>query len=215
MAYYAFLSPRPLHGYADRDLDQLADAQARQIADAHAEAGRRHLSLGTAGEVVGGADLKDAARLQRTVGEATALGDQIRREQLVRRWRFPAVGVVALAFALGLAARVARRREPGAASLPHAGTSGGIQYRSADPEESWARHTLGVSAFATADDVESAFRLQMAQYHPDKVAHLGPDLQQLAEKKSRELVKARDVLRRILQGVPDGPSGPGPGGRRT
>jgi DnaJ-domain-containing protein 1 len=35
----------------------------------------------------------------------------------------------------------------------------------------------------------------MSQYHPDKVAHLGTELQDLATKKAQEFNKAYDMLR--------------------
>jgi hypothetical protein len=51
---------------------------------------------------------------------------------------------------------------------------------------------LGISPEATLADAQKAYRLMMRQYHPDKVAGLGPELIQLAEQKSRELNAALD-----------------------
>jgi DnaJ-domain-containing protein 1 len=36
----------------------------------------------------------------------------------------------------------------------------------------------------------------MTQYHPDKVAHLGVELQEFAKRKSQEINKAYAMLRR-------------------
>ncbi|HSL20722.1 MAG TPA: J domain-containing protein [Vicinamibacterales bacterium] len=53
---------------------------------------------------------------------------------------------------------------------------------------------LSVAADATADDVKRAFRREIARYHPDKVAHLGPEFLQIAEARAAELTEAYRVL---------------------
>jgi DnaJ like chaperone protein len=56
--------------------------------------------------------------------------------------------------------------------------------------------TLAVSPSATADEIKAAYRALMSQYHPDKVASLGVELQVLAERKSKEISAAyREALR--------------------
>ena len=55
---------------------------------------------------------------------------------------------------------------------------------------------LGVSPKATLDEIHAAFREAAQQYHPDKVSHLGPDLQALANKKFIEIQEAYDELRK-------------------
>ena len=49
---------------------------------------------------------------------------------------------------------------------------------------------LGVAADATPDEIQAAYRTLMSQYHPDKVASLGEELQVLAERKSKEISAA-------------------------
>ena len=49
---------------------------------------------------------------------------------------------------------------------------------------------LGVLADAPVDDIRSAYKILRSQYHPDKVAALGPELRALAEHKSREISAA-------------------------
>lgn len=49
---------------------------------------------------------------------------------------------------------------------------------------------LGVAANATPDQIKDAYRTLMSQYHPDKVASLGEELQVLAERKSKEISAA-------------------------
>ena len=55
---------------------------------------------------------------------------------------------------------------------------------------------LGVSPLATMDEIRAAYKSLLGQYHPDKVATLGNDLRELAEKKSKEITGAyRDAVR--------------------
>ncbi len=49
---------------------------------------------------------------------------------------------------------------------------------------------LGVPPTATPDEIKDAYRALMSQYHPDKVASLGEELQVLAERKSKEISAA-------------------------
>jgi len=46
---------------------------------------------------------------------------------------------------------------------------------------------LGVSPDATQEQIVSAYRARMSEYHPDKVANLGPDIRALAEQKAKEI----------------------------
>lgn len=53
---------------------------------------------------------------------------------------------------------------------------------------------LGVSRTASREDIERAYRLKSLACHPDKVAHLDPDLQRLAEEKFKRLQEACRLL---------------------
>lgn len=53
---------------------------------------------------------------------------------------------------------------------------------------------LGVDRNASAAEIRQAYRRLAAQYHPDKVAHLGPELQELAERRFKEIQKAYQEL---------------------
>ncbi len=55
---------------------------------------------------------------------------------------------------------------------------------------------LGVSSGADQEEIQSAYRARMREYHPDKVAHLGEDLQKLAHDRSVEIQRAYQRLRR-------------------
>ena len=56
--------------------------------------------------------------------------------------------------------------------------------------------TLGITPSASAKAIKSAYRARMSEYHPDKVAHLGEDLQKLAHRKVLEIQQAYQQLRR-------------------
>jgi curved DNA-binding protein CbpA len=53
---------------------------------------------------------------------------------------------------------------------------------------------LGVSESATLGEIKKAYRRRIREYHPDHVAALGPDLRDLAERKTKEINEAHDVL---------------------
>ncbi|MDP6979982.1 MAG: DnaJ domain-containing protein [Myxococcota bacterium] len=53
-----------------------------------------------------------------------------------------------------------------------------------------AHQVLGVPRTASSDTIKAAYRARMQEYHPDKVAHLGEELQQLAHEKSQEIQRA-------------------------
>lgn len=46
---------------------------------------------------------------------------------------------------------------------------------------------LGLSSTASVEDIRASYRALMGQYHPDKVATLGLELRELAERKSKEI----------------------------
>jgi uncharacterized membrane-anchored protein len=54
---------------------------------------------------------------------------------------------------------------------------------------------LGVSASATDDEISSAYKQAIRQYHPDKVATLGPEIRAVAETKSKEINEAYRAAR--------------------
>jgi len=53
---------------------------------------------------------------------------------------------------------------------------------------------LGISPGASKQEIQAAYRKIVQQYHPDKVAHLGPELQDLAKEKFVEIQNAYDYL---------------------
>ena len=53
---------------------------------------------------------------------------------------------------------------------------------------------LDVPPTASADEIKSAFRREIAKYHPDKVQHLGEEFQEIAATKAAELTRAYKTL---------------------
>ncbi len=53
---------------------------------------------------------------------------------------------------------------------------------------------LGVSPGASEKEIHSAYRKLVQQYHPDKVSHLGRDIQETAERKFVEIQAAYEML---------------------
>jgi DnaJ like chaperone protein len=51
-----------------------------------------------------------------------------------------------------------------------------------------------VNRGATRDEIKAAYRREIAQYHPDKVAQLGSELRELANEKSKQINEAYSTL---------------------
>ena len=55
---------------------------------------------------------------------------------------------------------------------------------------------LAVSPQASEEEIKQAYKTLISQYHPDKVASLGQELRDVAERKSKEITLAyRDAMR--------------------
>ena len=53
---------------------------------------------------------------------------------------------------------------------------------------------LEIDPGASTEEIKAAYRRLVAEYHPDKVQHLGKDLQELAETRFKEIQRAYDIL---------------------
>lgn len=58
--------------------------------------------------------------------------------------------------------------------------------RLGDAPAAW-HHVLGVAPDATHEQIVAAYRQQISQYHPDKVASLGDDLRTFAEARTKAI----------------------------
>jgi preprotein translocase subunit Sec63 len=82
------------------------------------------------------------------------------------------------------------RRKAGDAT-PHSSTAS-----SAGSQDALWPIILGVDPHASMEEIRQAYRLRMSEYHPDKVAGLGPELRELAERKAKEINGAYQEARR-------------------
>ncbi len=57
---------------------------------------------------------------------------------------------------------------------------------------------LGIARNASQEEIRAAYYRQMASYHPDKVAHLGEDLQELAKRKTQAINRAYEELVNVV-----------------
>ncbi len=55
---------------------------------------------------------------------------------------------------------------------------------------------LAIDSSASGEEIRAAYRARMHEYHPDKVAHLGEELQKVAHRKAVEIQQAYAKLRR-------------------
>ena len=60
----------------------------------------------------------------------------------------------------------------------------------------WFR-VLEVREDADAEEIASAYRAKIGQYHPDKVAQMGAEIRALAEQKSSEINAAYDYAMKL------------------
>jgi hypothetical protein len=71
-----------------------------------------------------------------------------------------------------------------------AGSSAGGMSAATEPGPFDPYRVLGVDHAASGAAIQAAYRTRMKEYHPDKVAHLGEDLQKLAHERSQEIQRA-------------------------
>ena len=55
---------------------------------------------------------------------------------------------------------------------------------------------LGVAADASQDEIKSAYQRLIRQYHPDRVADMGPEIREVAERRAKEINAAYEQLRK-------------------
>jgi hypothetical protein len=77
-----------------------------------------------------------------------------------------------------------------AGSSADAGSGQGSRAQSKHARAFDAYVVLGVTRSASSDAIQAAYRTRMQEYHPDKVAHLGEELQTLAHEKSQDIQRA-------------------------
>lgn len=58
---------------------------------------------------------------------------------------------------------------------------------------------LGVPANSPLSEVKKAYVLRLKEYHPDRVADMGPEIRKLAEQKTVEIMKAFQELQKVVK----------------
>ncbi len=92
-----------------------------------------------------------------------------------------------------------RRMEEAASRLYRPRTTQGpsepaVPPRAPSPGDPWQR--LGIAPGTPLAEAKKSFRALIAQYHPDKVAHLAPEFRELAERRTREILDAWETISR-------------------
>lgn len=70
------------------------------------------------------------------------------------------------------------------------------QSKNSDFSLNEAYHILGLKHDATIDEIKSAYKQKIKDYHPDRVANLGDELKNLAAKKTVEINQAYDLIKK-------------------
>lgn len=63
-------------------------------------------------------------------------------------------------------------------------------------DERYFETILGLKPGKNSDDIKNRYRELVMQYHPDRVAHLGPKLREVAEHEMKEINEAYDFFKR-------------------
>ncbi len=79
-------------------------------------------------------------------------------------------------------------------ALGHVLDAGWLSRGEPDDPLDGAYRTLGIERGASPEEVDQAYRRQMAQYHPDKVAGAADEIRALAEKRAAEINAAYDAV---------------------
>jgi DnaJ like chaperone protein len=59
-----------------------------------------------------------------------------------------------------------------------------------------AYRILGLNRDASIEDIKTAYKQKMKDYHPDRVANLGEEIRELAAKKTTEINKAYEIIKK-------------------
>lgn len=83
-----------------------------------------------------------------------------------------------------------KRAERGPGAATREDTPPRASARAVPPAQIDPWQVLGIAPGTSRKEAQKQFRAQVALYHPDKVAHLGPELRELADKRTREILDA-------------------------
>ena len=57
---------------------------------------------------------------------------------------------------------------------------------------------LGVEDVTNSEEIKSRYRQKIAQYHPDRVRAMGPEIREIADRKAKEINEAHEHFRKKL-----------------
>lgn len=98
------------------------------------------------------------------------------------------LSIAAVAFILGyiaISAAWPKKKEAAPEERPK-NSGGGPSTAGGAPPQAW-HEVMGVPRSANAVELQAAYRVLMSQYHPDKVAQLGPELQRTAHEMTQRI----------------------------
>jgi preprotein translocase subunit Sec63 len=64
------------------------------------------------------------------------------------------------------------------------------------PDKSWYE-ILEVDPSSSLDEIKLAYKKKISMYHPDKVSNMGPEFNEIAQRKSKEINSAYDEAFRL------------------
>jgi DnaJ-domain-containing protein 1 len=82
------------------------------------------------------------------------------------------------------------------AVMDRRGLRAGRQGAESDENESWWE-TLNVDKNASPEQIKTAFRREISKYHPDRVEGLGIELQELADRKAKQVNRAYTLAKQV------------------
>lgn len=68
-------------------------------------------------------------------------------------------------------------------------------YSSFDAERAYS--TLKIDSNSSIDEIKTAYKNRIKEYHPDKTAGLGEEVQKIAQLKTQELNEAYSILKKL------------------
>lgn len=106
--------------------------------------------------------------------------------------------VIGLAAGYGLVSALAGQRKEQPEDIP-SNAEPGVWSQAPRPEEMFPQDwnvTLCISPQSSDEEIRRAYKSLIGQYHPDKVASLGPELRELANLKAKQITAAyREAMR--------------------
>jgi preprotein translocase subunit Sec63 len=69
-------------------------------------------------------------------------------------------------------------------------------FSSSSPPHPDPYKVLGITSKSSSAEIKEAYHQKLKEYHPDKVSHLGADLQRLAQEKTGKIIDAYNSIKK-------------------